>query len=137
MSEVVIIDAGPLVTAVNALDPGYAAVMSVLSDNSFRLVVSALCVAEASYLIARAHGALVEATFLEGLEAFEVVSPEPGEWSTMAQLARQYADFPLGAADASIMVLSQRFETDLILTLDHRHFRAVRPLHCEAFRLLP
>jgi hypothetical protein len=24
-----------------------------------------------------------------------------------------------------------------IATLDHRHFRAVRPAHCDAFELLP
>jgi predicted nucleic acid-binding protein len=49
----------------------------------------------------------------------------------------QYADFPLGAADASVVALAERLGTDLIVTLDHRHFGAVRPRHCPAFRLLP
>ena len=49
----------------------------------------------------------------------------------------QYADFPLGAADASVVALAERLNTDLIVTIDRRHFGVVRPRHCEAFRLLP
>jgi len=37
----------------------------------------------------------------------------------------------------SVISLAERFKTDIILTLDHRHFEAIRPRHCEAFRLLP
>jgi hypothetical protein len=39
--------------------------------------------------------------------------------------------------DASVVVLAERLRTDLIVTLDHRHFRVVRPEHFDAFRLLP
>ncbi len=55
----------------------------------------------------------------------------------MAELMRQDADFPLGAPDASIVALAERLETDVIITLDRRHFSAIRPRHCEHFRLLP
>jgi predicted nucleic acid-binding protein len=55
----------------------------------------------------------------------------------MAELVRRYADFPLGAADASVVAVAERLETARIATLDHRHFRAVRPAHCDAFELLP
>ena len=55
----------------------------------------------------------------------------------MADLMDQYADFPLGAADASVVALAERLNTDLIVTIDRRHFGVVRPRHCEAFRLLP
>jgi hypothetical protein len=43
----------------------------------------------------------------------------------------------LGLTDASIAVIAARHHTANILTLDERHFRAVRPLWGEAFRLLP
>ncbi len=49
----------------------------------------------------------------------------------------QYGDFPLGGTDASVIALAERLDTDLIVTFDHRHFRAVRPRHCPSFRLLP
>jgi len=34
-------------------------------------------------------------------------------------------------------VLAERLDTDLVLTLDRRHFAAVRPAHFPALRLLP
>jgi hypothetical protein len=55
----------------------------------------------------------------------------------MAGLVRKYADFPLGAADASVIAVAERLKATRIATLDHRHFRTVRPAHCPAFDLLP
>jgi uncharacterized protein len=55
----------------------------------------------------------------------------------MADLVRTYADFPLGAADASVVAVAERLKANRIATLDHRHFQAVRPAHCPAFELLP
>ena len=43
----------------------------------------------------------------------------------------------LGTVDASIVVLADRLETDLIVTLDRRHFRAIRSPRGRSFRLLP
>lgn len=54
----------------------------------------------------------------------------------MAELVER-ADFPLGAVDASVVAVAERLGTDLVVTLDRRHFGAVRPLHAEALRLLP
>ncbi len=44
----------------------------------------------------------------------------------------------IGLADASVVVLAERYGTYDILTLDERHFRAMRPLTGRrSFRLLP
>src|SRR5687768_15611810 len=40
---------------------------------------------------------------------------------TEAELVRQYADFPLGAVDASVIALAERMDVHQ-LTLDRRHF---------------
>jgi predicted nucleic acid-binding protein len=48
-----------------------------------------------------------------------------------------YRDFPLGTVDACVIALAERLNTDLIVTFDHRHFRAIRPRHVDAFRLVP
>jgi predicted nucleic acid-binding protein len=48
-----------------------------------------------------------------------------------------YRDFPLGGVDASVVALAERLNTDLVVTLDRRHFPAIRPRHVPAFRLLP
>lgn len=137
MTIVVPVDANALVLSVSLREPNHQRVIEVLSSRQYELVIPALCVAEASYLVAKSHGPLVEARFLAGLAAFEVIAPEPDDWERIAELVRQYADFPLGGTDASIVALAERLGTDTILTLDRRHFGAIRPRHCEAFRLLP
>ena len=102
-----------------------------------RLVIPALVVAEATYFIGRRLGPAAEAAFLRGLAGLDVEAPAAGDWPRIAELVEQYGDFPLGGTDASIVALAERLGTDLLITLDVRHFGAVRPRHCEAFRLLP
>ncbi len=137
MISIAIVDSGPLIAVANRADPDHRSCLDALRAPGFHLVIPAFCVAEAAYLIGRRQGPRVESQFLRGLEGFDVQSPTIEEWPRMAQLVEQYGDFPLGAADASVVVLAERMKTDLIITLDQRHFRAVRPLHNRQFRLLP
>jgi uncharacterized protein len=118
-------------------EPKHREVLKLLRDQNLRLVIPALCIAEATYIIEGKFGPLVEARFIESLSEFEVVMPDGADWARIAELVRQYADFPLGGTDASVVALAERLETDLILTLDRRHFATVRPAHCESLRLLP
>jgi hypothetical protein len=55
----------------------------------------------------------------------------------MADLVERYGDFPLGGTNASVAVLAERLSTDCIITLDRRHFRALRMADGRPFRLLP
>lgn len=55
----------------------------------------------------------------------------------MSELVAEYADFPLGGTDASVIALAERLDAFIVVTLDRRHFAAVRPRHREAFELLP
>ncbi len=96
-----------------------------------------MVVAEAAYLIEKFLGAVTEARFLANMVDFEVEMPPREEWVRIAELVHQYRDFPLGGTDASIVALAERLNTDLIITLDRRHFAAVRPRHVSTFRILP
>lgn len=93
--------------------------------------------AETTYLAGSRLGPSAETAFLAGLAELDVESPAPEDWPRMAELIERYADFPLGGIDASVIALAERLDTDVIVTLDRRHFSAVRPAHCEAFELLP
>jgi len=53
------------------------------------------------------------------------------------RLTEQYRGIPLGGTDASLMALAERFKTQRIATLNHRHSGAVRPGHGSAFEILP
>lgn len=137
MSSIAIVDTGPLVAAANRADPRHEDCVEVLRTPDYALVIPALCVAEAAFLLHRRKGPKVEALFLRGLEAFDVQAPIGRDWDRIAQLVEQYSDFPLGGTDASVIAMAERFGTDIIITLDRRHFEVVRAKHCERFRLLP
>jgi uncharacterized protein len=49
----------------------------------------------------------------------------------------RYREMRIGLADASLVVLADRYATTRLLTLDERHFRAIRPLDPKAFALPP
>ncbi|HSG13018.1 MAG TPA: PIN domain-containing protein [Gaiellaceae bacterium] len=59
------------------------------------------------------------------------------EYSRARELMALYSGLPLGFVDASIVAVAERLEETTIATLDRRHFSVVRPLHCEAFTLVP
>ena len=137
MISIAIVDSGPLVAVANTADPAHRACLAALQTPGFHLVIPALCVAEAAFLIHQRRGPLIEARFLRGLESFDVQAPFAGDWPRIAELVEQYSDFPLGGTDASVVATAERLGAETIITLDRRHFGVVRPSHRGEFRLLP
>ena len=131
------VDTGPLYAAVDADDRDHQRSVDALQTPGLRLFIPALVVAEVAYLLGRRVGSHVEAEFLSGLGELDVLAPAAQDWRRIGQLVRQYADFPLGGTDASVIALAESLNTDVIITLDRRHFAAVRPAHCDSLRLLP
>ena len=69
--------------------------------------------------------------------SFELVSLTNEDVARVAELVNRYNDLRSGTTDASIIALAERLDVAEIATLDHRHFRVVRPNHLEALILLP
>ena len=132
-----VVDTGPLYAAIDSDDADHERCVRILSSPGIRLVVPAMVVAETTYLVSTRLGAKVEAAFLRGLGEIDVEGPALEDWPRMAELVEEYADFPLGGTDASVLALAERLGTDIVITLDRRHFEAVRPRHVEALQLLP
>ncbi|MER6365639.1 hypothetical protein [Kitasatospora sp. NPDC001527] len=65
--------------------------------------------------------------------------PEVGSHLGAARIVmRRYPDLGIGPTDAINVALAAEFRTDAVLTVDRRHFRAIRPLtDRDAFRPLP
>lgn len=137
MPSIAIVDSGPLVASAIRSDPDHRASLDALRTPGLRLVIPALCIAEVAYFLERRGHAAASAAFVRGLRGFDVRQPTPDEWERIATLVEEYADLSLGAVDASVVSLAERLKTDLVITLDHRHFGVVRPRHVDAFRLLP
>jgi hypothetical protein len=137
MTTLAVVDAGPLYAAADTDDADHAASLAALARPELRLVVPALVIAEATYFVGRRLGPAAEAAFLRGLAALDVEAPDSEDFTRMAQLVEEYADFPLGGTDASVIALAERLDAPTVVTLDRRHFGAVKPRHREAFELLP
>jgi uncharacterized protein len=137
MTTLAVVDAGPLYAAADGDDRDHAESRAVLSRSDLRLVIPALVVAEATYFVGRRLGATAEHAFLRGLSQLDVEGPSGEDFTRMAELVQEYADFPLGGTDASVIALAERLQAPLVVTLDRRHFATVKPRHRDAFELLP
>lgn len=132
-----VVDTGPLYAAVDADDDDHAACVEALERPDLRLVIPALVVAEATYLVGSRLGPKIESRFLKGLASLDVDAPRPEDWKRIAELVVRYGDFPLGGTDASVIATAERLHTNVIVTLDHRHFGAVRLKTGRSPTLLP
>jgi predicted nucleic acid-binding protein len=98
-----------------------------------------LVITEVVYLVATRLGTRAEVLFLGDLAAgsFLAEPVAPADWLRIAELVGRYRDLPLGTVDASVVAAAERLGVVEVATVDHRHFRVVRPAHAEAFILLP
>lgn len=132
-----IVDTGPLYAAVDADDADHARCIAAMSRPGMRLVIPAMVVAEATYLIGSRMGPKTEAAFLRSLRALRIEAPRAEDLDRMAELVEQYGDFPLGGTDAAVVALAERLGTDLVLSLDRRHMLAVRLKSGASLNVLP
>jgi len=134
-----IVDAGALYAQADADEPRHAAVAAALREEGETLVTSELAVAEADYLILERLGVEVELAFIDDLAegTFVVECLTRDEIRTARMLVEQYRGLRIGLADASLVVLADRYRSTRLLTFDERAFRAVAPLGGGTFTLLP
>lgn len=135
--NVAVADAGALYAAADSGDPDHRACLEQLQRSDLRVVIPALVVAEVSYLLGTRLGPRADATFMGALATEDVEPPTSEDYARIAQLVEDYADFPLGGVDASVISLAERLDTATVITVDRRHFTTVRPAHREALELLP
>jgi uncharacterized protein len=132
-----VVDAGPLLAIIDPDDINHTRCVQLMEQPNVAVVIPALVVVEVCQLAARKLGNAIEAEFVRGLADVEVEPPTPEDWLAIAELLDRYGDNPLGAVDASVAVLADRLGTDLIVTLDRRHFGVLRTPHGAPYRLLP
>jgi len=140
---IVIGDTSGLVSAFNSDDPGQAAARSALQRASVT-VISPLVFAEIEHIMTRNIDRNAAHQVIDWLLAQErtkrVLLPEltAPTLRRARKIQGMYAALRLDLADSVNVVLAAEYETDCVLTLDRRDFRAIRPLtHHRAFRLLP
>ncbi len=135
----IIADTSGLLALFNKREPSHDAVRAVISEREGPLIVSPYVVAELDYLVATRLGGAAELAVLAELAggAYDLAEIDVTALGRCHDVIRRYHDLDIGVADASLVVLAHDRRTRTVLTLDHRHFHALRPLDGGRFRLLP
>lgn len=138
----IVCDTGPLVAAAVRNDVDNHACTELFTGLHLAgrpILVPGPVIAEVAYLLQSRGGTQAEAAFLRSFVEGTLTygSLENADFSRMVELVETYRDFPLGATDAAVIAMAERLGTDEVATLDHRHFRAVRPRHVHSLTLLP
>ena len=135
----IIADTSALLAFFTESGPKHDAVVAWLDLNPGDLVVSPFVLAEIDYLVARRKGVAVELAVLRELAggAFLLPAISTQDLDNAIDVVDRYRDLDIGIADASIVVLADRYRTNTVLTLDRRHFSVLRPLAGGRFTLVP
>lgn len=135
----ILLDTSGLLSAIDAGQRHHARCADALSNASPPLLLSPFVLAELDYLLAKHVDAAAQSALL-GEVARGAYQLEPFGSSDVAaanDVLQRYPALRLGLADASIVVLAERHRTRDVLTLDERHFRALRTRERRQFRILP
>jgi len=140
---IVIADTSGLVAAFNASDPEHLAARQAMIGAALT-VVSPLVLLEIEHIATRNVSRPAALAINDWLLAQErtgrvaIPAVTAATLRTARIVQNRYEDLRLDLADAVSVALAEQYETDTVLTLDRRDFRAIVPLHdAPAFRLLP
>jgi predicted nucleic acid-binding protein len=124
----ILLDSSGLLSALDESQPAHAHARRALESEKPPYLLSPFVAAEVDYLIVRDVGVDAELDFLSALgeKTYELVPFEPDDVIRAREIVERFRDLRIGLADASIVVLAERYETNRVLTLDERHFRALR-----------
>lgn len=134
-----IADTSGLLAYYNAAESVHGSVRAAVESANEPLIVSPFVIAELDYLLATRVGVVAELAVLGELAsgAYELPALTAADIAACAQIMQKYRDQQIGVADASLVVLADRFNTRSVLTLDHRHFDVLRTLRGERFVVVP
>lgn len=135
----IVADTSGLLALYNRREKQHEDVAAAVAREREPLVVSPYVVAELDYLAATRLGVDAEVVILRELAggAYELAGLDGDDLAACAALVEHYSDQAIGVADASLVVLADRYRTRTLLTLDRRHFDVLRPRGGGRFRLVP
>lgn len=135
----IVVDTSAVFSALDRSQRRYDRVSSFLETSRERLILSPFVLAELDYLLTRRVGDHAALDFLRDVEdgAYLLAGIAQEDVAASRRVIERFDDLRIGVADASIVILAARYGTDRVLTLDERHFRALRTLDDRPFTILP
>jgi len=136
---VILADTSGLLAALFPDQRHHAACADVVRRSKDPLVLSPFVLAELDYLILKLAGLEAESLLLEEVTrgAYRLAPFDAVDVGRAREIVERYRELAIGLADASIVVLAERFDVREVLTLDRRHFETLRFSGRRHFRILP
>jgi len=136
---VILLDTSGLLAAIDSSQSQHAKSAAALRQATGPLLLSPFVLAELDYLLATRVSADAQDALLEEVArgAYRLEQFTSEDVASAAVILGRYRDLGIGLADASIVVLAERYGVLDVLTLDHRHFQALRGPGGRRFRLRP
>jgi uncharacterized protein len=134
-----VLDSSGLLAAIDDRQEDHVAAREVFASARRPFLLSPFVLAELDYMILTRMGQWQESALL-GEVARGAYRLEPFSTEDVAEavsVIERYPDLEVGLADASVVVLANRYDTLDVLTLDERRFRVLRGPQDRPFRLLP
>lgn len=134
-----LMDTGFWYASIDDSDEYYKVVSPIASDIRETVYLPIPVITETAYLILRNKGVEALANFAESLAItkFQLEIPTSEDYKRTAEILRKYDDANIDFVDVCIVAISERLNITKILTVDRRHFGIFKPVHCEAFEILP
>jgi predicted nucleic acid-binding protein len=135
----ILLDTSGLLAAIDASQRHHAECAAALSRATPPLLLSPFVLAELDYLLSAHIGADAQLALLEEVVrgAYQLESFAAADIASAREVLLRFSKLGIGLADASLVVLADRHRTRNVLTLDERHFRALRTRDRKRFKLLP
>jgi predicted nucleic acid-binding protein len=133
-----LVDTSGLLAAIDGSQRAHAAALAAARAARER-PLSPFVLAELDYMLATRVGAEARDALLDEVVAgtYRLERFDVADLRRARSAMRRFADLDVGLADASLVVLAERYDCRDVLTLDERHFRALRFGRNRRFRLLP
>lgn len=135
----ILLDTSGLLSALDESQRFHKQCAGLIAKISGPLLLSPFVLAELDYLLMKRVGRSAQAALLDEVArgAYQLEPFTAGDVTRAREVIERYSDLDIGLADASIVVLAERHSVFEVLTLDQRHFRAMRIDRRKRFRLLP
>jgi len=136
---VIVLDTSGLLAAIDSSQRFHGAAKEALEEAEGPLILSPFVLAELDYMLGTRVGSDAQLALLEEVEreTYRLAQFSSPDVSEARRIMEQHADLRISLADASNVVLANRYDTLDVLTLDERHFRTLRGPGGRSFRLLP
>ena len=135
----ILVDTSAALQLASSTGQRHGDVLRVVEALDGPFLLSPFVLAELDYMLIERHGQEKQLALLSQVVdgAYELADFGRSDVEAAASVMKRYANLRVGLADASIVVLAERYATVDVLSFDHRHFRAMSGPGGRPFRLLP